>query len=218
MAKNYYHLLDVPPSATGDEIKKAYRRMALKVHPDVNTDNPGAAEQFRVVTEAYGVLIDPHKRQEYDRNKAAFDSGRVFEDLFSNSEYRKVFNEMPLKPEWIEKFFNIGKVFVYEALVYGGRPQDIIRRGIIKLAAKGAANLFHNVMDIHQNITIPPAVASRGGYVTLEYRPGFSLKRIRVHVPQNLRDGSVLRIPGMGRSNLARNTGDLYLHVAISPS
>ena len=131
MAKDYYQLLGVLPSASADEIKKAYRRMVLKVHPDVNTDNPRAAEQFRAVTEAYGVLIDPLKRQEYDRHQAAFEPGRVFEDLFANSEYRKVFNEMPLKPEWIERFFNIGKVFVYEALVYGGRPQDIIRRGII---------------------------------------------------------------------------------------
>jgi len=218
MAKDYYQLLGIPTSATPDEIKKAYRRMALKVHPDVNMNNPGAAEQFKAVTEAYGVLIDPHKRLEYDRHQAAFEPGRVFEDIFSNSEYRKVFNEMPLKPEWVEKFFNIGKVFVYEALVYGGRPQDIIRRGIIRLAVKGAANLFHNVMDIHQDITIPPAVAARGGYVTLEYRPGFSLRRIRVHVPQNLRDGSILRIQGMGRSNPAKKAGDLYLHVAISTS
>jgi DnaJ-class molecular chaperone len=218
MAKDYYQLLGVSSSATGDEIKKAYRRMALKVHPDVNTDNPAAAEQFKAVTEAYGVLIDPRKRQEYDRHQAAFDRGRVFEDIFANSEYRKVFNEMPLKPEWVEKFFNIGKVFVFEALVFGGRPQDIIRRGIIKLAAKGAANIFHNVMDIHQDVTIPPAVATRGGYITLEYRPGFSLKRIRVHVPHNLRNGTVLRIQGMGRSNLARRSGDLYLHIAISPS
>lgn len=218
MAKDYYQLLEVSPSATADEIKKAYRRKALKVHPDVNVNDPGAAEQFRAVTEAYGVLIDPLKRREYDRHQATFEPGRVFEDLFANSEYRKVFNEMPLKPEWVEKFFNIGKVFVYEALLYGGRPQDIIRRGIIRLAAKGAATFFHNVMDIHQDITIPSSVASRGGYVTLEYRPGFSLKRIRVHVPQNLRDGAILRIQGMGRSNLAKKTGDLYLHVAISPS
>jgi len=61
-------------------------------------------------------------------------------------------------------------------------------------------------------------VASRGGYVTLEYRPGFSLKRIRVHVPRDLRDGSILRIQGMGRSNPVKKAGDLYLHVAISPS
>ena len=218
MAKDYYQLLGITPSASGDEIKKAYRRMALKVHPDVNMDNPEAAEQFKAVIEAYGVLIDPRKRQEYDRHQAAFDPGRVFEDIFSNSEYRKVFNEMPLKPEWVERFFNIGKVFVYEALVYGGRPQDIIRRGIIRLAAKSAANLFHNVMDIHQDIAIPPAVAERGGYVTLEYRPGFSLKRIRVHVPQNLHNGSILRVQGMGRSNPAKKAGDLYLHVSISPS
>lgn len=218
MAKDYYHILGIARNAPTEEIKKAYRRLALKVHPDVNADNPAAAEQFKEITEAYGVLIDPRKRGEYDRNQVLFEQKRVFEDIFTHSEYSTVFREMPLKPEWVEKFFNIGKIFAYEAFVYGGRPQDVIRRGIVRLAVQGATNLFHNVMDIHQDVVIPRAIAQRGGSITLEYKPGFSLRRIKVHIPQDTQPGTVLRVPGMGRSNLARTAGDLYLHVAISPS
>lgn len=56
MAKDYYHILGIARNAPTEEIKKAYRRLALKVHPDVNADNPAAAEQFKEITEAYGVL------------------------------------------------------------------------------------------------------------------------------------------------------------------
>lgn len=218
MAKDYYYILGLKRNAAAEEIKRAYRRQALKVHPDVNTEDPGANEQFRALTEAYGVLIDPDKRRVYDRDQTAFEQKRVFEDIFARSEFSTVFQEMPLKPEWVEKFFNIGRVFAYEAFVYGGRPKDIIRRGMVKLALQGVTNLFHNVMDIHQEIVVPRAIATRGGDITLEYKPGFSLRRIKVHIPQDIQSGTVLRVQGMGRTNLTRQAGDLYLHVAISAS
>lgn len=63
---NYYRILDISPDATEDEIKKAYRKRALKVHPDVN-DSPNAAEQFKMLNEARDVLSDPSRRASYDR-------------------------------------------------------------------------------------------------------------------------------------------------------
>lgn len=218
MAKDYYTILGIKRDAAAEEIKRAYRRQALKVHPDVNTEDPGASERFRALTEAYGVLIDPEKRHAYDRDRTAFEQRRVFEDIFAHSEFSTVFQEMPLKPEWVEKFFNIGRIFAYEAFVYGGRPKDILRRGLVKLAFQGATSLFHNVMDIHQDIVVPRAIAINGGDITLEYKPGFSLRRIKVHIPRDIQSGTVLRVQGMGRANLTRKAGDLYLHVAISAS
>ena len=215
MARDYYLILGLAKTATSEEVKTAYRRLALKVHPDVNRDLHSEV-RFREITEAYGVLIDPHKRKEYDRNHVSFEQQRIFEDIFTHTEYSKVFNEMPLKPEWIEKFFNMGRFFIYEAFVYGGRPKDVIRRGLIKLAIKGATSFFHNVMDIHQSIVVPRSIAHRGGYITLEYKPGFNPKQIKVHIPQNIQSGTVLRVQGMGRTNFAKKAGDLYLHVAVS--
>jgi len=63
--KDYYSILELPPSATTDEIKKAYRRMALAWHPDKNGDDPYAAAQFAIVKEAYEVLTDPAKKHLY---------------------------------------------------------------------------------------------------------------------------------------------------------
>lgn len=66
MGKDYYKVLDVPRSATDDDIKKAYRKMALKYHPDKNKA-PGAEEKFKEVAEAYDVLSDAKKKEIYDK-------------------------------------------------------------------------------------------------------------------------------------------------------
>lgn len=72
--RDYYDVLGVSKSATADEIKKAYRKLARQYHPDVNKDNPDAAEKFKECSEAYSVLSDEKKRAQYDQfGHAAFD-------------------------------------------------------------------------------------------------------------------------------------------------
>ena len=66
MAKNYYDILGVQKGATADEIKSAYRKLALKYHPDRNPGNKAAEDKFKEIAEAYSVLGDEKKRKEYD--------------------------------------------------------------------------------------------------------------------------------------------------------
>lgn len=85
MAKrDYYEILGVPKNANGEEIKKAYRQLALKYHPDRNEGNPEAEEKFKEASEAYSVLADAEKRQTYDRfgHDGLKMSGRGFSDSF----------------------------------------------------------------------------------------------------------------------------------------
>jgi molecular chaperone DnaJ len=76
MTRDYYELLGLERSATSDDVKKAYRKLAFKYHPDRNPDDPDAEERFKEVTEAYEILRDPHKRAQYDQfGHAAFQRG-----------------------------------------------------------------------------------------------------------------------------------------------
>ena len=103
---SYYKTLGVPRDAGADEIKKAFRRLAMEYHPDRNPDDPGASERFRQVSEAYAVLMDPVKRRQYDfAQRAGFDRAKpgggfaytqeeIFKDLFSNPHLNKVFDDL----------------------------------------------------------------------------------------------------------------------------
>src|SRR2546427_12962101 len=76
--RDYYEVLGVGRSATEEEVKRAYRKLAVKFHPDKNPDNPHAEEKFKELGEAYDVLMDPDKRAAYDRfGHAAFAPGGV---------------------------------------------------------------------------------------------------------------------------------------------
>ena len=219
MSKDYYQILELKRDATSQEIKKSYRMLALKFHPDRNQDDPASVEYFKEITEAYGVLIDPEKRRSYDlQSRMPFTRETVFSDIFSRPEFRDVYEDLPLKQEWVGRILNVGMIFAYEALVVGGRPGDILRRGMIRLASNRLNRIFHAVMDIHEKITVPGSVAADGGFVMLEYRPSFALRRIRVKIPRDMQSGTVLRVQGMGRSNFKKRSGDLYLHVDIESS
>lgn len=219
MIKDYYHILRVSKDAGAEEVKKAYRKLAMKSHPDLNRDDPLSVEYFREITEAYGVLIDSARRKKYDKDCLRnFKREDIYRDIFNRPDLREVLDDLPIKGEWLEKLLSVSRVIAYEAFVYGGRPRDVLKRSFTKLAVNGAAMFFHSVMDIHEEIMIPEAIASCGGYITIEYRPGFSKRRIKVSIPQGIKAGTTLRITGMGRKNPANKSGDLYLHIDIVSS
>ena len=83
--RDYYEVLGVSKTATDAEIKKAYRKLAKKYHPDMNKDNPQAEELFKEVTESYNVLSDKEKRKLYDQfGHAAFDEGAAQGGAYGN--------------------------------------------------------------------------------------------------------------------------------------
>jgi molecular chaperone DnaJ len=90
--RDYYEVLGVDKNADQKTIKKAYRKLAMKYHPDVNKDDPNAEEKFKELSEAYGVLSDEDKRQRYDQFGHAGMDGFSQEDIFNNINFEDIFS------------------------------------------------------------------------------------------------------------------------------
>lgn len=123
--KDYYAALGVPPEATEEDIRRAYRRLALQWHPDRNAGNARAAGRFVEISEAYAVLIDSGKRREYDRARQVGAPGSfrhrredIFRDLFADPRASAVFEEL------VREFERIGVHVdrrIFQQTLFGGR-------------------------------------------------------------------------------------------------
>ena len=128
--KDYYELLEVERDASEEQIRKAYRKQALKYHPDHNPGDLKAEERFKEVAEAYGVLIDPAKRSEYDQwlktgaqervsgQGFRYSQEEIFQDLFRDPRFSRVFQE--LFREFDKAGFRFDQRF-FDQVFFGGR-------------------------------------------------------------------------------------------------
>ena len=123
--KDYYAALGLGATASEDDVRKAYRRLALQWHPDRNAGDAGAAERFKEISEAYAVLVDADKRREYDRARqvgipSSFRHRRedIFRDLFADPRASNVFDDL------VREFDRMGvrvDPHVFRQTLFGGR-------------------------------------------------------------------------------------------------
>jgi DnaJ-class molecular chaperone len=137
--KDYYRILEVSADASPEEIKRAYRHLALEYHPDRNRGDRHAEERFKEVSEAYGVLIDPEKRRQYDSvRQAGFQQGfhyrqeEIFRDLFTNPFASTIFEELR------RDFDRLGLTFdehFFSQTFFGGR--GFVFGGVFVIGPRG---------------------------------------------------------------------------------
>lgn len=131
--KDYYKILELTPKCTEDEIRKNYRKLAMRYHPDRNPDDPAAEEKFKEVAEAYGVLTDPKKRREYNRCKASgkdytndsfnYSQEDILKDLFKDPRFQQMFTG--LLREFQRSGFRHNSSFVKKSF-FGGKGGMLI--------------------------------------------------------------------------------------------
>lgn len=201
MAKDYYASLGVAKDASSDEIKKAYRKLALKYHPDKNPGDAKAEEKFKEITEAYAVLSDKEKRSQYDQfGEAGFHQRFSHEDIYRDFDVGDIFREFGFSTDDIfSRFFGGGTA-----------GQDPFSRNRQTRPMKG--------QDYVLKISIPFRNAVLGGGRRVDFKRGAHLEQLEVRIPAGIESGQKLRIPGKGGdSQTGGQAGDLLLEVRVEP-
>lgn len=222
--KDYYKILGVNKSATQQEIKKAYRKMAAKYHPDKNPDDPGAETKFKEVGEAYEVLKDPEKRKLYDKagtdwkryqqagqGQGGFDWSQYTQQPGGRSrQYRTrvnmndIFNDQAAGGAGAGQQGS-GSPFssFFETLFGGGfqQQQQQASRG----RQTGAGE------DTAANVTIPLKDLFTDSSKTFRINGD----RVKVKIPAGIEDGKKLKLKGHGNRSGFGSRGDLYLKINV---
>lgn len=213
MAEDYYKELGIDKSATSDDIKKAYRKLALKYHPDRNpSDKKKAEERFKKISEAYAVLSDQEKRKQYDNfGSESFSRQYTQEDIFRGFDINEILRDLGFGG------------FRGDAASGGGR-----RRAYTTRKGSPFSDVFGSHYeeaapekgeDLQYNLSITLEEAANGAEKKLAFRSDGPTQEIKIKVPPGIDSGQKLRLAGRGGSGqYGARPGDLYLNVTVLPN
>ncbi|TLD97607.1 DnaJ family protein [Helicobacter jaachi] len=211
MSKSLYDTLQISENASSDEIKKAYRKLARKYHPDINKD-PGAEEKFKEINAAYEVLSDENKKAQYDRFGDAMFGGQNFHD-FSRAQGSNVNLDDILSSIFGQGGFGAGSSGSFS--FGGGKGAGGKSGGMFGSSWDnfGFGGFDEPNLDVQESIQIPFESAALGGSYHYSGRSGsFDIK-----IPLGLKNGETIRLKGKGNSQNGRS-GDLLLKVQVLDS
>ncbi|MCP4331244.1 MAG: DnaJ domain-containing protein [Gammaproteobacteria bacterium] len=206
--RDYYDILEVTREASADEIKRAYRKMARKFHPDISKE-PNAEERFKQVGEAYEVLKDAEKRAAYDQLGENWQAGQDFRP----------------PPDWDQGFEHDGTGFddaqfsdFFESLFgqrRGGDGHAHAQREFHMRGADSHAKVLIDIEDAYRGtsrtLTLKHPQLGAGG------RPQLQERTLNVRIPKGVRQGQQIRLAKQGGAGMgAGEPGDLYLEVDFS--
>ncbi|MCA9081471.1 MAG: J domain-containing protein, partial [Planctomycetaceae bacterium] len=201
MAADYYNVLGVTRSATQDEIRKAYKKIARENHPDSKPGDAAAAERFKQAAEAYEVLGDAEKRKKYDQ----FGEHWKHADQLGGNPFAGAQGGGPvdLNDLFGGQGVDLGDLF---GGAFGGgggrRPRPRSRRG----------------SDVEDTIRIPFQLAASGGTYDITLRKESGTETYGLKIPVGINDGEKLRIAGQGMPGMGGGpAGDVIVTVRVAP-
>jgi curved DNA-binding protein len=196
--RDYYEVLGVPRTANPEEIKRAYRQLARKHHPDLQpaAERAAAAERFKEINEAYEVLSDPDKRSRYDSLGAGWKGGADFTP--------------PPRTAWdgeAPSYEDLGGFSDFFASLFGRAGGRRAGSAGVRITMPGA--------DVEGELLVTLEELLRGGRRRVQLPGGRSLD---VEIPRGARDGTVLRLAGQGEPGMGGGPpGDIYLRIRLVP-
>lgn len=209
---NLYEVLGVSKTATQDEIKKAYRKLSRKYHPDANPDHStkeakAAEAKFKEVQNAFDVLSDPEKRKQYDTFGRTMPGGGPFPGGAGGPQFNWGGAGGQAGPIDLSSLFG-GQVDFADLFGGGGGG-----RGASSRNRRGRAG-----QDVQLEVEIPFRIAVEGGNYELQFERAGQHERLMVKIPAGVDTGSVVRLGGQGEPGVAGGPpGDLLVKMMVSP-
>ena len=229
--KDYYKVLGLEKDATAENIKKTYRKLAKKYHPDTNPGNKASEEKFKEISEAYEVLGDKDKRAKYDALYEDMKSGRFNAGTgggFDPSKYRtEAGNNGGYQYTWssagddgsaadFSDFFNMffsggggrGSGF---GDIFGSRTNG-------RRAGGGFESYSENGQDIDARVEIGIKQAYKGGEQAITLQTESGTKTVKFKIPAGIQPGEKIKLSGLGGPGYGKGkAGDLYLVIDLKP-
>ncbi len=200
--KDYYKILGLEKSASGDEIKKSYRKLAMKYHPDHAKGDKRAEEKFKKISEAYAVLSNKDKRKQYDEFGArGFNQRYTEDDILKNFDFSNIFKEFGFgggnycrrggaRHSSVNNFF------------FGSSPE---RQTVQK---KGNDIVYELPLTLHDVLS--------GTSKTVNLQNNGRMEKIKVKIPKGMITGKKIRLPGKGKpGSYGGPAGDLFIQSKV---
>lgn len=202
--RDYYNILGVNKNSSDGEIKRAYRKLAMKYHPDRNPNRKEAEERFKEINEAYAVLSDKEKRKQYDTFGAeGFRQRFTQEDIFRGFDFEEILSGL---------FGGRGK----REFRYGGRGGFDFGDLFGQTPYQDMGRMPQKGEDILYELTISLEESAFGGEKRISYRKNGKMEEVSVKIPRGIPSGKKLRLAGKGiEGKNGGPPGDLYLQINI---